>query len=102
MKPQYVREANQSKFEGVSTNKDDFKHFVGAQPAQIYNKKYQTHTQPNENRDFQTEAALKFTGAPAERQKSYKPAPSQLRQSVAFQGESTARTDYQGYTFARD
>jgi hypothetical protein len=107
MKPQYGRTSGdsafsnpQARFEGSSTNKDDFKHHVGAQPAQAYSQKYQLHTNQPENRDFQTEAALKFTNSSAERQASYKPKPAPARSNVPFEGQSTNKSDFQPFTFA--
>ncbi len=82
-------------FDGESTHKSDFPRWTSAKPSTPFKANTAAAGAP-EDRDFQTEAALKFTNHGVQRRQPFVQQ-HKLRASVPFEGESTQKSDYQAW-----
>lgn len=106
-KPYAVRESfaptnshtTQVPFEGTTTAGSDYRSFAGAKPATPF-KEPPTVGGSKEDRDFQTEAALKFVQHGDQRRSGFAP-PPRGRDSLPFEGTTTAGSDYRSYSGAK-
>jgi len=89
-----------AKFEGASTTASDFHAHSGAKPSTPF-REQPTRSGDREDRDFQTEAALKFVAhTDAQRRQNFAPPPRNAAHSLPFEGESTSKGSYKPWTGA--
>lgn len=81
-------------FEGTTTTGSDFRSHLGAKPSTPF-REQPTVGHLKEDRDFQTEAALKFVKHGDQRRQGFAPA-ARGRDTMPFEGQSTTSSDFRG------
>jgi hypothetical protein len=98
--PTGMQHTTGAKFEGAGTTASDFRAHVGAKPSTPF-REQPTRSTAGEDRDFQTEAALKFVAhADAQRRQNFAPPPRNAAHSLPFEGESTSKGSYKSWAGA--
>jgi hypothetical protein len=79
-------------FEGASTTSSDFRAHIGVKPSTPF-REAPTIGHAKEDRDFQSEAQIKFVPHGVQVRPSFAPS-SRSRVTVPFEGESTTKADF--------
>lgn len=83
-------------FDGTSTTATDYRYHSGAKPSTPF-KETNNRGNDKDDRDFQTEAALKFVQHSDQRRQNFAPAPRSRENNAPFDGMTTTKSDYPGY-----
>ena len=97
--PQGARHTTGMPFEGQSMSSTDYKQPVGAKPSTPFREQSTRHTGPDD-RDFQTEAALKFVQHSDQRRQNFAPPPRSLEHNPPLESMTSNRADYPGWAGA--